>query len=111
MGTAHACDYYTVGCTSRRIELVGLYSSIKCRTFLRFLPSERVSMKRFVRRWGHFHGVYIFSYLTSPYQGWVEHFRFARAAAAYKIQHLGNEAGLPTLADVEATRREFEDRS
>jgi sugar/nucleoside kinase (ribokinase family) len=37
------------------------------------------------------------------------HFRFARAAAAYKIQHLGNEAGLPTLADIEALRHEFED--
>jgi sugar/nucleoside kinase (ribokinase family) len=40
---------------------------------------------------------------------WDEHFRFARAAAAYKIQHLGNEAGLPTLADIEAIRREFKD--
>ena len=26
----------------------------------------------------------------------------ARAASAYKIQHLGNEAGLPTLADIAA---------
>jgi sugar/nucleoside kinase (ribokinase family) len=53
-----------------------------------------------------FHGAYVFSYLARPYQSWDEHFRFARAAAAYKIQHLGNEAGLPTLAEVEATRRE-----
>jgi sugar/nucleoside kinase (ribokinase family) len=58
-----------------------------------------------------FHGAYVFSYLARPDQSWDEHFRFARAAAAYKIQHLGNEAGLPTVADVEATRREFEDRS
>jgi sugar/nucleoside kinase (ribokinase family) len=58
-----------------------------------------------------FHGAYVFSYLTRPDQSWDEHFRFARAAAAYKIQHLGNEAGLPTVADIEATRREFEDRS
>jgi sugar/nucleoside kinase (ribokinase family) len=58
-----------------------------------------------------FHGAYIFSYLAHPDQCWDEHFRFARAAAAYKIQHLGNEAGLPTLADIEVTRREFEDRS
>jgi sugar/nucleoside kinase (ribokinase family) len=58
-----------------------------------------------------FHGAYVFSYLARPDQSWDEHFRFARAAAAYKIQHLGNEAGLPTLADIEATRREFEDRS
>ena len=58
-----------------------------------------------------FHGAYVFSYLARPRQSWDEHFRFARAAAAYKIQHLGNEAGLPTLADIEATRREFEDQS
>ena len=58
-----------------------------------------------------FHGAYVFSYLARPDRSWDEHFRFARAAAAYKIQHLGNEAGLPTLADIEATRREFEDRS
>jgi sugar/nucleoside kinase (ribokinase family) len=58
-----------------------------------------------------FHGAYVFSYLARPDQSWGEHFRFARAAAAYKVQHLGNEAGLPTLADIEATRREFGDRS
>jgi sugar/nucleoside kinase (ribokinase family) len=40
---------------------------------------------------------------------WTDHFRFARAAAAYKIQHLGNEAGLPTLADIEALQHAFED--
>jgi hypothetical protein len=28
-------------------------------------------------------------------------------ASAYKIQHLGNEAGLPTLADIAAVQREF----
>jgi hypothetical protein len=55
--------------------------------------------------------LYVFSYLARPDQSWDEHFRFARAAAAYKIQHLRNEAGLPTLADIEATRREFGDRS
>jgi sugar/nucleoside kinase (ribokinase family) len=58
-----------------------------------------------------FHGAYVFSYLAHPGQSWTEHFRFARAAAAYKIQHLGNEAGLPTLADIEETRREFEEQS
>jgi sugar/nucleoside kinase (ribokinase family) len=56
-----------------------------------------------------FHGAYVFSYLARSDQSWDEHFRFARAAAAYKIQHLGNEAGLATLADIEATRREFGD--
>lgn len=54
-----------------------------------------------------FHGAYIHSYLARPDQSWDEHFRFARAAAAHKIQHLGNEAGLPTLADIEAIRRRF----
>jgi sugar/nucleoside kinase (ribokinase family) len=55
-----------------------------------------------------FHGAYIYSYLTDPAKGWEEHFRFARAASAHKIQHLGNEAGLPTLADITAVEREFE---
>jgi sugar/nucleoside kinase (ribokinase family) len=50
-----------------------------------------------------FHGAYVYSYLGRPGVTWDEHFRFARAAAAHKIQHLGNEAGLPTLADVDAT--------
>jgi len=35
-------------------------------------------------------------------KSWEEHFHFARAAATHKIQHLGNEAGLPTLADIAA---------
>ena len=54
-----------------------------------------------------FHGAYVYSYLARPDLTWDEHFSFARAAAAYKIQHLGNEAGLPTLADVEGSRRKF----
>jgi len=45
--------------------------------------------------------------LATPHKTWDEHFRFARAAAAHKIQHLGNEAGLPTLADIETIRRKF----
>ena len=36
-----------------------------------------------------------------------EHLQFASHAAAYKVQHLGNEAGLPTLNDVETVAREF----
>jgi sugar/nucleoside kinase (ribokinase family) len=54
-----------------------------------------------------FHGAYIHSYLANPGRSWDEHLRFARAAAAHKIQHLGNEAGLPTLADVERIRHKF----
>jgi sugar/nucleoside kinase (ribokinase family) len=54
-----------------------------------------------------FHGAYIHSCLAHPNRNWDEHFRFARAAAAHKIRHLGNEAGLPTLADIEAIRCRF----
>jgi sugar/nucleoside kinase (ribokinase family) len=55
-----------------------------------------------------FHGAYIYSYLADPKKSWEEHFRFARAASAHKIQHLGNEAGLPTLVEIAAVKREFE---
>jgi sugar/nucleoside kinase (ribokinase family) len=48
-----------------------------------------------------FHGAYIYSRIMRPELGWDEHLRFARAAATHKIQRLGNEAGLPALADVE----------
>jgi sugar/nucleoside kinase (ribokinase family) len=58
-----------------------------------------------------FHGAYIYSYLADPKKSWEEHFRFARAASAHKIQHLGNEAGLPTLVEIAAVKREFEARS
>ncbi len=47
-----------------------------------------------------FHGAYVYSYLTNPKRKWEEHFEFARRAAAFKIQQLGNEAGLPTLDDI-----------
>lgn len=53
-----------------------------------------------------FHGAYVYSYLTNS-KSWEEHFRFARAASAYKVQHLGNESGLPTLADIATVQREF----
>src|SRR4030081_161896 len=56
-----------------------------------------------------FHGAYLYAYLANPSGTWESHFRFARAAAAYKIQNLGNEAGLPTLADISAIRRQFGD--
>ena len=49
----------------------------------------------------------MYSYLANRGKTWDEHFRFARAAAVHKIQHLGNEAGLPTLAEIEAMRRKF----
>lgn len=56
-----------------------------------------------------FHGAYIYSYLSDPTKNWQEHFQFGRAAAAHKIQNLGNEAGLPTLADVVTAEQEFAD--
>ena len=46
-----------------------------------------------------FHGAYMASYLDEPQAPWHVHFEFARAAAAHKVQKLGNEAGLPSRAD------------
>jgi sugar/nucleoside kinase (ribokinase family) len=54
-----------------------------------------------------FHGAYIYSYLAYPGKSWSDHFDFARAASTHKIQRLGNEAGLPTLADIVNVRQEF----
>lgn len=54
-----------------------------------------------------FHGAYVYSYLADPTKKWEDHFRFARAAAAFKVQRLGNEAGLPRLEDIAAVQREF----
>jgi sugar/nucleoside kinase (ribokinase family) len=54
-----------------------------------------------------FHGAYVYSALTTPDIGWEQHFRFARTASAYSIQHLGNEASLPTLAAINETAAEF----
>jgi sugar/nucleoside kinase (ribokinase family) len=56
-----------------------------------------------------FHGAYVYSYLAAPNASWDQHFRFARAAATHKVQHLGNEAGLPTLANIEAIRFQYGD--
>ena len=78
---------------------------------VRTLPALAVPPQRLVDTSGAgdvFHGAYIFSYLSNCAKSWDEHFRFARAAAAYKIQHLGNEAGLPTVAEIAAAVREFE---
>ena len=48
-----------------------------------------------------FHGAYVYSYLADPTKTWEEHFAFAQRASTFKIQHLGNEAGLPSLEDIE----------
>jgi sugar/nucleoside kinase (ribokinase family) len=54
-----------------------------------------------------FHGAYIYSYLSNPGKSWHDHFVFSRAASTYKIQRLGNEAGLPTLTDIEVVKMAF----
>jgi sugar/nucleoside kinase (ribokinase family) len=81
---------------------------------MRTLPALAVPSDRVLDTSGAgdvFHGAYIYSYLTNPAMSWEEHFRFARTAAAYKIQRLGNEAGLPTVAQIAAVKREFEAQS
>ena len=55
-----------------------------------------------------FHGSYMYSYLTRPLSRWEDHFRFASAASTHAIQYLGNEAKLPTRADVEAIETRFQ---
>src|SRR6185312_1692845 len=75
---------------------------------VRTLPALAVPSDRIVDTNGAgdvFHGAYIYSYLNDATKIWAEHFEFARAASAYKIQHLGNEAGLPTLTEILATQR------
>ncbi|HXY59273.1 MAG TPA: PfkB family carbohydrate kinase [Methylocystis sp.] len=52
-----------------------------------------------------FHGAYCASYLERPAAAWLDHFDFARAASAHKVQHLGNEAGLPSQADIALLRK------
>jgi sugar/nucleoside kinase (ribokinase family) len=78
---------------------------------VRTLPALAVPADRVLDTSGAgdvFHGAYVHSCLADPALSWDEHFRFARAASAYKIQHLGNEAGLPTLTRIAAVKREFE---
>jgi sugar/nucleoside kinase (ribokinase family) len=57
-----------------------------------------------------FHGAYVYSAMARPELPWREHFIFARAASAYAIQHLGNEASIPTLQDVTRTQEQFAER-
>ena len=77
---------------------------------IRTLPALAVPAHRVLDTSGAgdvFHGAYVYSYLVDALKSWEEHFHFARAASTYKIQHLGNEAGLPTLADIATAEREF----
>lgn len=79
----------------------------------RFLPALNVPSDRVIDTNGAgdiFHGAYLYSVLSSPDLDWEGHFHFARAASAYAIQHLGNEASLPTIADVNETQASFGER-
>jgi sugar/nucleoside kinase (ribokinase family) len=79
---------------------------------VRSLPALAVPADKVVDTSGAgdvFHGAYLYSHLADPTRTWESHFRFARAAAAHKIQHLGNEAGLPTRADIDDVRHRFGD--
>jgi sugar/nucleoside kinase (ribokinase family) len=71
------------------------------------LPVSRARIRDTSGAGDVFHGAYVYSYLSDPIKRWADHFRFAQHAAAFKIQHLGNEAGLPTLADIAALEKEF----
>jgi sugar/nucleoside kinase (ribokinase family) len=73
----------------------------------RVLPALRVPAEKVIDTNGAgdiFHGAYVYSYLSSPDSSWESHFRFARAASAHSVQHLGIEASLPTLAAVHETQ-------
>ncbi len=75
------------------------------------LPALAVPAERVIDTNGAgdiFHGAYCYAALANPNGSWDEHFRFARAASAHAIQHLGNEASLPTLADIAAVREAYE---
>ena len=56
-----------------------------------------------------FHGAYMYSAMAQPELTWREHFVFARAASAHAIQHLGNEASLPSLGDIEQVQNTYKE--
>ncbi|MEK4034667.1 sugar kinase [Methylocystis sp. IM3] len=74
------------------------------------LPALRVPPEKVVDTSGAgdvFHGAYCASYLERPDASWRDHFEFARAASAHKVQHLGNEAGLPSRQDIARALEQF----
>jgi sugar/nucleoside kinase (ribokinase family) len=75
---------------------------------LRRLEAIRVPADRVIDTNGAgdlFHGAYVYARLSRPQQSWEFCFRFARAASAYGVQFLGNEARLPRVDDVFATAK------
>jgi sugar/nucleoside kinase (ribokinase family) len=78
----------------------------------RVLPALAVSPERIVDTNGAgdiFHGAYVYSAMARPGLPWREHFQLARAASAHAIQHLGNEASLPSLGDLDQVQALFRD--
>jgi sugar/nucleoside kinase (ribokinase family) len=74
------------------------------------LPALPVPRERIIDTSGAgdvFHGAFMASYLRAPHSSWHDHFCFARAASAHKIQHLGNEAGLPGHDHISAILKLF----
>ena len=79
----------------------------------RFLPALGVPADRIIDTNGAgdiFHGAYVYSYLRDADSPWERHFKFARAASAHAIQYLGNEASLPTLAQINEAQARFAER-
>jgi sugar/nucleoside kinase (ribokinase family) len=75
------------------------------------LPALRVPAEKIVDTSGAgdvFHGAYCASFLDDPTAPWREHFEFANAASSHKVQHLGNEAGLPSRSDIALARRRLD---
>ena len=79
----------------------------------RLIPALDVPADRIIDTNGAgdiFHGAYVYSAMNNPYGAWETHFHFARAASAHAIQHLGNEASLPTLTEINEAHSRFDER-
>jgi sulfofructose kinase len=79
----------------------------------RRLPSLAVPQQNVVDTNGAgdiFHGAYMYSAMARHDLPWEEHFTFARAASAHAIQHLGNEASIPSLRDIDTATETWPER-
>jgi sugar/nucleoside kinase (ribokinase family) len=79
----------------------------------RQLPALDVPRERVVDTNGAgdiFHGAYVYSAMARPDLPWREHFIFARAASAHAIQHLGNEASLPSIENIAQVQERYTER-
>lgn len=78
------------------------------------LPSLDIPAKALVDTNGAgdiFHGAYVYSAMARPELTWRDHFIFARAASAHAIQHLGNEASLPSREDIAHTQERYAEKA